>query len=96
MKALHLLTIIGCVVAAFPMAGILMVNGAPQEGALAAVAVACAVIPYCFVRAIELWAAPSEKELRKPNETLAVHTRLLAEIANGSGSRPVEAITTAP
>ena len=83
----HLLTIIGCIVALVPMAGVLMVNSAPQEGALAAIAVACAVIPYCFARAVDLLRAFPEKELHKLNETLAVHTRLLAAMANAAASQ---------
>lgn len=49
-----------------PMVGFLFLvlaltvaNGAPQEAALAAVACAFAVIPYCFARALE-------SALRKP------------------------------
>jgi hypothetical protein len=85
MKALHILTILGCLCGGFTLLNTFMTaNGAPQEGAGAAIAAAFAVIPYCFVRAIELWAAPGETQLRKLNETLTTHTRLLAQLANAS------------
>jgi len=85
MKALHILTIIGCLCGGFTLVNtFITANGAPQEGAGAAIAVAFVVIPYCFVRAIELWAAPEEAQLRKLNETLTIHTRLLAQLANAS------------
>jgi hypothetical protein len=87
MKSLHIITILGCVCRGFILVGtFLTATGAPQQGAGAALAVALAVIPYCFVRAVESWAEPSasEAELRKLNETLATHTRLLAQLANAS------------
>jgi hypothetical protein len=78
MKALHIITILGCICGSFVLVGtFLTATGALQEGAGAALAVALAVIPCCFVRSVELWAEPSasEAELRKLNETLATHTR---------------------
>jgi hypothetical protein len=85
MKVLNILTILGCVAGAFTFIGVFITaTSAPQEGAGAAMAVAFAVIPYCFVRAVNLWDASSEKELRKINELLATHTRLLATLANAA------------
>ena len=85
MKSIHLLTILGCIVGAFILTDVMLTaTGAPQQGAGAALAVAFAVIPYCFVRAVELWVAPVEAELRKVNELLATHTKLLATLANAA------------
>ena len=39
-------------------------DSAPQQGALATVAVGCAIIPYCITRAIELLTANREDILR--------------------------------
>jgi hypothetical protein len=85
MKSLHVVTILGCVCGGFVLIGTFpTATGAPRECAGAALAVSLAVIPYCFVRSIELWAERSapEAELRKLNEILTTHTRLLAALAN--------------
>ena len=83
MKPTYILVILGCVVGTFTLIDTFFTaTSAPQQGAGAAPAVAFAVIPYCFVRALDLWDAAGEKELHKINETLATHTRLLATLAN--------------
>jgi hypothetical protein len=52
MTFLWVLTIIGSVLGGLTLfASIFFTNGAPQEGALAAVAAGFAVIPYCLARA---------------------------------------------
>ncbi len=82
MKGLHLLTILGCLVAGFTLMEAFTAQSAPTQGAGAALAVACAVIPYCFVRSITLWVAPTEIQLRRLNETMEAHTKLLKQIAD--------------
>jgi NhaP-type Na+/H+ or K+/H+ antiporter len=49
--------IAGCLFGAFVgVVGVLVAKGAPQEASAAAIAVACAVIPYCLARAVsEIW-----------------------------------------
>jgi hypothetical protein len=50
---LWLLTVVGSLFGALiGIVGVLTAHGAPQEAAAAAVAVACAVIPYCLARAV--------------------------------------------
>jgi hypothetical protein len=50
---LWLLTIAGSLFGALiGIVGVTAAHGAPQEAAAAAVAVACAVIPYCLARAV--------------------------------------------
>ena len=50
---LWLFTILGCLLGALiGITGILAAKGAPQEASAAAIAVACAVIPYCLARAV--------------------------------------------
>jgi hypothetical protein len=52
-KTLWLLTIVGCFVGGLiGMVGVVAAKGAPQEASAAAIAVACAVIPYCLARAV--------------------------------------------
>lgn len=94
-KALWVLTLLSAVAGAFlGIIGILEAKGAPQEASAAAIALAIAVIPYCFTRACEKVANVTQEqltilmiqgqELKKTNEILTVHTRLLAQIANVS------------
>jgi hypothetical protein len=48
------ITLLGCAVGCLVgVGGVLFANGAPQEAAAASIAVACAVIPYCFARAVD-------------------------------------------
>ena len=48
-----IMTIFGCLLGGLiTVGGALLSTGAPQQGAAAAIGVACAVIPYCFARAI--------------------------------------------
>ena len=47
-----------------------------------------AVIPYCGVRAcIAIAASPEENQLKRLNETITTHTRLLAEMANAASKQ---------
>lgn len=54
-----LLTMLSCMVGGFfLMIALLASTGAPQEAAGAAIAVAFAVVPYCFTRALEGFRRP--------------------------------------
>jgi hypothetical protein len=53
MKVLWWLTIVGVVAGTLALLGTLVANGAPQQAAGAAMAVAFAALPYCFARAVE-------------------------------------------
>ena len=56
MKLFWLLTIVGCLAGGFILyITVTSASGAPQEASGAAIAVACAVIPYCFARSLQLW-----------------------------------------
>jgi len=51
-KTLWIFTILGSMLGGlFLVGGLAGANGAPQQAAAAAVAVACAVLPYCLARA---------------------------------------------
>jgi hypothetical protein len=96
LKPTYVLVILGCVVGTLILIDtFITADSAPKQGAGAALAVAFAVIPYCFVRAIDLWDAAGEKELRKLNEMLATHTRLLATLANAASTSEGEPKTDA-
>ena len=95
MKVLWVLTLLAAMAGALlGVAGILEAKGAPQEASAAAIALAIAVIPYCFTRACEKVANVTQEqlailmiqgqELAKMNEVLKVHTRLLAQIADNN------------
>jgi large-conductance mechanosensitive channel len=88
-KALYILPLIGAIAGAFDIWGIFTTSqiSAPQQAAGATIAVAWAVIPYVFVRAIEKMASVEERELKRLNETLTGHTKLLAEIANAAAEK---------
>ena len=88
-RLFHVLTIIGCMIGGVTFAGAFVSSvSAPQQAALAAMAVAWAAIPYCLARAAtELWETPAEKQLVKLNKTLEAHTKLLASLANDSAGR---------
>lgn len=56
MKFFWALTMIGSVIGGLILLWtIFTAEGAPQEAAGAAVAIAFAVLPYCFTRAMQLW-----------------------------------------
>lgn len=50
-------------------------QSAPQQGALAAIAVAFAVLPYCFARAVERGDDAKEKQMAADLHTIAEHYR---------------------
>jgi len=54
---LWLFTIAGCLLGALVgIVGVLAAKGAPQQASAGAIAVACAVLPYCLARAVsEIW-----------------------------------------
>ncbi len=52
MTFVWVLALIGSIVGGFTLFGAVVQGSAPQQGALAAVAVGLAVIPYCFARAL--------------------------------------------
>jgi hypothetical protein len=84
-NALWVIVLLGAIGGALQLGQVLTATeiGAPQQAAGAAIAAALAIIPYCFVRAIQFMAgSPSERELKRINEALATHTKLLAEVAN--------------
>ena len=57
MQVLWMCTIIGAVLGAIVLVlSFVSANGAPQEAAGAAIAVALAVIPYCLARAVQEFA----------------------------------------
>jgi hypothetical protein len=83
MKWLWLLVVGGCVMGGFQAAATLEADSAPKQAAGMAMAIAWAVIPYCFVRALQQMDGP-EKELRRIREALDSHTKLLGMIAAAS------------
>lgn len=87
MKYWHICTILGAIGAAIELLSVQTTAGisAPQEAAGAALAVAMVVIPYCFARALVAMSTSAEEaQLKRLNETIETHTRLLAEMANTS------------
>lgn len=78
-----IVSILGAAVGAFQLAETFSsAASAPQQAAGAAMAAACAVIPYCLARAIQALAAPEEAQLKVLNEKIETHTKLLASMAN--------------
>lgn len=53
MKAFEILTYVGCVIGGLMLWGTFFANGAPQEAAGAAMAVAFCVIPYCVTSTLQ-------------------------------------------
>ena len=51
MQILWILVVFGCLIGVVSLAEAIFSTAAPQQAAGAAIAVACAVIPYCFARA---------------------------------------------
>lgn len=81
MKLLFVFAIAGALLgAAILLGGLLLSNGAPQEAAVAGIAVACAIIPYCVARAVHgISSIESLAAIREEQET---QTRILAAIGN--------------
>jgi hypothetical protein len=78
MIVLWIVTLIGTAIGAlFLIAGLLSSTGAPQQAASAGIAVACAVIPYCFSRAMHI-IEPSRGTLLEEART---QTKLLASFS---------------
>ena len=90
MSWVWILVVLCAVVGAIEMAGVLLASqvSAPQQAGAAAVAIGWAIIPYVFACALERGGAAERAELKRLNETLATHTKLLAEIANSAGRVP--------
>lgn len=87
-KFLWVVTFFGAVAGAFTLVESLSADSAPKQAAAAAIAVGLAVIPYCMARAVTELSAPSLTELKRLNEKLADHTRLLA--AQAKAANPAE------
>lgn len=74
MNILWLLPLLGALGAAFiAFAGVSAAKGAPQEAAIAGIALCVAIIPYVFVRALEGmftadWRKKMLKEAEKANQ----------------------------
>ncbi|MBE8596869.1 hypothetical protein [Xenorhabdus sp. BG5] len=64
MKILWLLVIFGSVLGLTMglIPALTMAESAPQEAAGAAIAVACAVVPYCIARAVSMLSDSSKKD----------------------------------
>jgi len=77
MKVFWWLAIIGAVAGAFGLVATWAANGAPQQAAGAAIAVALAVLPYCLARAVE--GIRGERELIKTAASFA--TKLCPDCA---------------
>jgi len=70
-----ILTIVGSVLGMIALAGALLAGSAPQQAALAAIAVGFAVLPYCVARAVT--------ELRRGEPSLRRTSR---ELSSGAAS----------
>ena len=93
MKAIWFLVIIGSILGGYTFFETMGQReiSAPQQAAGMAIAIAAAVIPYCFLRACQFIVDdPRVQELRAIRELLETHTRLLASTANSA------AVTTEP
>lgn len=85
MKFFYVLTIIGAIVGAlYLIGGLSLANGAPQEAAVAAIAIACAVLPYCLARALHGMSAISA--FGRLEDEQKRQTTLLASSHDPSGS----------
>jgi hypothetical protein len=81
MKFLFGVAIAGSILGGLILVGGLIVsNGAPQEAAVAAIAVAFGVLPYCLARAA--YGMSSIDAMTALQEQQKVQTKLLAEIGN--------------
>lgn len=82
-----IVTLLGCAIGAlFLVDALIGDKSAPQQAAEAAVAVAFAIIPYCFSRAVDGLADSRRDDLLSPineiRDTIRTHTPILATIAN--------------
>jgi len=85
---LWLLTLAGALLGGVTLIEALLADSAPKQGAAAAMAAALAVIPYCLARAaLELSKSGHDvlaRDLATVTETMKVHTKLLAALANAT------------
>jgi hypothetical protein len=76
---LWIVAVIGATLGALVLCGVLVQEGAPQQGAVAAVAAALAVIPYCLARAFSALSDTRHEailaELRAINKSLGLKNR---------------------
>jgi hypothetical protein len=80
MKFLFGLAVAGALLGgAILVIGLTFSNGAPQEAAVAGIAVAFAVLPYCLARSAHMYESAS---------AMRDQTRLLTSIENKLSSRP--------
>lgn len=64
-------------------------ESAPQQCVVVSMALLSVIAPYCLSRALAGLTRPDYgAELRKLNETLATHTKLLANVANNMPESP--------
>lgn len=87
MKYWHIFTLLGAIIGGSELLSVSGATGisAPQQAAGAAVAVAWVVIPYCWARALVAMSSSAEEiQLKRLNETIETHTRLLAERTNAT------------
>jgi hypothetical protein len=89
MRYLHIFTVLGAILGGFELINVILTSpiSAPQEGAGAAMAVACVVIPYCFARAMLAMENAEDAQLKRLNDNIETHTRLLAAIANAAARK---------
>ena len=81
MKFLYGLTIVGAIIGGFILVfGVTFSNGAPQEAAVAAIAVAVAVLPYCLARAAHEISSINARAVFQDQQKTQI--KLLASIAN--------------
>ena len=86
MRFLHIFTVLGAIIGGFELLTVVSASGisAPQQAAGAAMAIAWVAIPYCFARAMVEMANSETAQLKRLNETIETHTRLLAATANAA------------
>jgi hypothetical protein len=79
---------IGALAGSLFVIGAFFEDSAPKQAASAAVGLGLAVIPYCLARSCDEYNNETVRELKALNETMATHTRLLAEVANNAATPP--------
>jgi hypothetical protein len=80
-RFLHVLTIVAAVGAGLFLMGAFAQNGAPQQAAVAAIAVGIAVIPYIMMRGFDSSRTEEIEQIKKLNETLEKQGRIIASLA---------------
>jgi hypothetical protein len=93
-----IIELLACIIAALSFSSdYTAATSAPQQCVAISMALLIVILPYCFCRAISGIGQSSSvqssliSEIRKLNEQVATHTKLLASIANGTPEK--EALT---